>query len=74
MRYNKKIAMSKMDNLYKMYSKLFDAIEVVHKENVCIAQAIMALGTNANNIDEINKVCEKFEKFWDEAFKDVRKW
>lgn len=66
--------MGKKDELYTMYSKLFDAIEVVHKENICIAQAIMMIGTNENNMDEINKICDKFEAAWNDAFKNVRKW
>ena len=58
--------MGKYDGEY--YSKLFDAIELIHAENVLIMSALLKM----NSID--NKTINKITDSWDERLKEIRKW
>lgn len=59
---------------YEYYSKIFDAVELVHKENVVLAQSIMRLAKNGHNNYDIEMLCDELESKWNEAFRDIRKW
>ncbi len=56
------------------YSKLFDAIEIVHAENVMIMQGLIKLFNTDANSDKIQKACDDIQDCWEEKFRDIRKW
>lgn len=64
--------MGKNSDMY--YSKLFDALEIIHAENIAIAQGIIRLAKDGTNNQEIEKLCAELDNKWDEAFRDIRKW
>ena len=58
--------MGKHDGQY--YSKLFDGIELIHKENIVILKVLFKLcGVDKEEIDKFIKRCE-------DSYKDIRKW
>lgn len=58
--------MGKHDGQY--YSKLFDGIELIHKENIVIMKVLFKLcGVDKEEIDKFIERCEN-------SYKDIRKW
>lgn len=58
--------MGKHDSQY--YSKLFDGIELIHKENIVILKVLFKLcGVDKKEIDKFIERCE-------DSYKDIRKW
>jgi hypothetical protein len=56
------------------YQKLMDAIELTHKENTKIAQALMRLAKNGdkNHDYDIEHSCDEIQIEWNNAFWDIR--
>lgn len=56
------------------YSKIFDALNLIHQENIGIIQSLMRIGKNGHNNYDIEQLCDQIESSWNEAFNDIRKW
>lgn len=63
--------MSRQD---EYYSKLFEAIHLLHTENIAIVQSLMRLCKDGHNNHDIEQLCDQIESSWNEAFNDIRKW
>lgn len=56
------------------YQKLMDAIELNHRENIIIAQALMRLTKNGDteHDNDVEYACREIKIQWDRAFWDIR--
>lgn len=65
--------MGKKDETQR-YTKLMDAIELTHRENIRIAQAIMRLAKNGDKEHDYNveHACDEIQMEWNNAFWNIR--
>jgi hypothetical protein len=60
------------DRKDRMYSKIMDAIGLIHAENLVMMEMIMRF--HCREEDTVNEAIEKIASSWQEKWEDVRRW